>query len=80
MQKVIHIVRQTLNDLHLAIDGTIIMNESLRDALDCMYDARIPKLWLKVFTYFLRIKEISLIEIWLYTRISIKYIWQLKLS
>lgn len=48
MQKVIHIVRQTLIDLNLAIDGTIIMNESLRDALDCMYDARIPTLWLKV--------------------------------
>ena len=48
MQKVIQIVRQTLMDLNLAIDGTIIMNESLRDALDSMYDARIPALWSKV--------------------------------
>ncbi|XP_068088806.1 dynein axonemal heavy chain 8 [Hyperolius riggenbachi] len=48
MQKVITAVRNTLNDLKLAIDGTIIMNESLRDALDNIYDARIPKLWRKV--------------------------------
>ncbi|KAG9479366.1 hypothetical protein GDO78_012827 [Eleutherodactylus coqui] len=28
--------------------GTIIMSEDLRDALDNMYDARIPKLWYKI--------------------------------
>ena len=48
MQRVIATVRSTLCDLKLAIDGTIIMSEALRDALDCMYDAKIPKLWLKV--------------------------------
>ncbi len=48
MQRVITTVRQTLTDLKLAIDGTIIMNENLRDALDCMYDARIPEFWKKV--------------------------------
>ena len=48
MQKVIVLVRATLNDLKLAIDGTIIMSENLRDALDCMYDARVPSLWRKV--------------------------------
>lgn len=48
MQRVITTVRTTLQDLKLAIDGTIIMSENLRDALDCMYDARIPSLWLKV--------------------------------
>ena len=48
MQKVIQVVRTTLQDLNLAIDGTIVMNETLRDALDSMYDARIPALWLKV--------------------------------
>ena len=47
-QRVITTVRTTLQDLKLAIDGTIIMNENLRDALDAMYDARIPKSWLKV--------------------------------
>ncbi|XP_039248303.2 dynein axonemal heavy chain 5-like isoform X1 [Styela clava] len=48
MQKVIHTVRSTLLDLKLAIEGTIIMSENLRDALDCMYDARIPKKWLSI--------------------------------
>uniref|UniRef100_A0A8C4NN22 Dynein, axonemal, heavy chain 5 n=1 Tax=Dicentrarchus labrax TaxID=13489 RepID=A0A8C4NN22_DICLA len=48
MQRVISIVRSTLTDLKLAIDGTIIMSEDLRDALDCMFDARIPRLWLRL--------------------------------
>lgn len=48
MQRVIVLVRSTLSDLKLAIDGTIIMSENLRDALDCMYDARIPARWKKV--------------------------------
>lgn len=48
MQRVIGTVRSMLVDLKLAIDGTIIMSESLRDALDCMYDAKIPSAWLKV--------------------------------
>ncbi|XP_032892362.1 dynein heavy chain 5, axonemal-like [Amblyraja radiata] len=47
MQKVISLVRSTLMDLKLVIDGTIIMSENLRDALDCMHDARIPARWLK---------------------------------
>lgn len=48
MQKVIALVRSTLTDLKLAIEGTIVMSENLRDALDCMYDARIPERWRKV--------------------------------
>lgn len=79
MQKVITIVRNSLNDLKLAIEGTIIMSEAsintftmnglfylsyyldgsrsyviisplqnLRDALDNMYDARIPQVWKRV--------------------------------
>ncbi|XP_046353935.2 dynein axonemal heavy chain 5-like isoform X1 [Haliotis rufescens] len=48
MQKVIALVRMTLKDLKLAIDGTIIMSENLRDALDNMYDARVPSNWKKV--------------------------------
>nr|XP_014353974.1 PREDICTED: dynein heavy chain 8, axonemal-like [Latimeria chalumnae] len=48
MQKVITLVRNSLNDLKLAIEGTIIMSENLRDALDNMYDARVPKLWKKI--------------------------------
>ncbi|XP_027535085.1 dynein heavy chain 5, axonemal-like isoform X2 [Neopelma chrysocephalum] len=48
MQHVISRVRTTLADLKLAIDGTIIMSEELQDALDNMYDARIPKVWFKI--------------------------------
>ena len=48
MQRVISTVRITLKDLKLAIDGTIIMSENLRDALDNMFDARIPTTWKKV--------------------------------
>jgi len=47
-QRVLNAVRRTLIDLKLAIDGTIVMNEELRDALDRMYDAKIPSVWLKL--------------------------------
>lgn len=48
MQRVITTVRNTLRDLKLAIDGTIIMSENLKDALDNMFDARVPNFWKKV--------------------------------
>ena len=48
MQRVIGTVRTTLTDLKLAIDGTIIMSENLRDALDNMFDARVPNTWKKI--------------------------------
>ena len=35
-------------DLKLAIDGTIIMSENLKDALDNMFDARVPNTWRKI--------------------------------
>ncbi|KAG6453385.1 hypothetical protein O3G_MSEX008144 [Manduca sexta] len=48
IQRVIKTVHSTLCDLKLAIDGTIIMSQGLRESLDAMYDARIPQKWLKV--------------------------------
>lgn len=48
MQRVINTVYTNLCDLKLAIDGTIIMSNYLRHALDAMYDARIPEKWQKV--------------------------------
>ncbi|KGL82064.1 Dynein heavy chain 8, axonemal, partial [Tinamus guttatus] len=50
MQKVITVLRNSLNDLKLAIEGTIIMSEASTsiDALDNMYDARIPQIWKRV--------------------------------
>ncbi|XP_029343675.1 dynein heavy chain 5, axonemal-like [Acyrthosiphon pisum] len=47
IQKVIEIVKSTLEDLLLAIDGIIIMNEVLSDTLDYLYDGRIPAHWLR---------------------------------
>jgi len=48
MQRVIKMVYTNLCDLKLAIDGTIVMSQNLRDSLDAMYDARIPERWQKV--------------------------------
>nr|XP_034839773.1 dynein heavy chain 5, axonemal [Maniola hyperantus] len=48
IQLVIKTVHTTLCDLKLAIDGTIVMSQALRESLDAMYDARIPQSWSKV--------------------------------
>ncbi|XP_037951167.1 dynein heavy chain 8, axonemal [Teleopsis dalmanni] len=45
MQKIIILVRTTLKDLILAIQGTIIMSDQLRDALDNIFNARVPAMW-----------------------------------
>ncbi|XP_078399005.1 dynein axonemal heavy chain 8-like [Cetorhinus maximus] len=48
MQKVIMMLRNCLTDLQLAIEGTIIMSENLTDALDNMYNARVPVMWKRI--------------------------------
>ncbi|XP_067841427.1 dynein axonemal heavy chain 8-like [Heptranchias perlo] len=48
MQKVITMLRNCLSDLQLAIEGTIIMSENLIDALDNIYDARVPEVWKRI--------------------------------
>ena len=48
MQRVLTNVRMTLTDLTLAIEGTIIMSEKLREALDFIYDAKVPPSWSKI--------------------------------
>uniref|UniRef100_A0A0A9X8R5 Dynein heavy chain 8, axonemal n=1 Tax=Lygus hesperus TaxID=30085 RepID=A0A0A9X8R5_LYGHE len=45
MQRVIKLVKITLKDLLLAIEGIIIMNENLREAFDAIYDAKVPMVW-----------------------------------
>ena len=40
MQKILTLVRRTLTDLKMALEGTIIMSDELKDTLDYMYDAR----------------------------------------
>ena len=48
IQYVLSLVRQTLTDLKLALEGTIVMNDDLKETLDNMYDAKVPRKWLKV--------------------------------
>lgn len=48
IQRVLTLLKTTLRDLEQAIAGTIIMTEDLQDALDCIYDARVPKKWLAI--------------------------------
>ncbi|KAI9150964.1 hypothetical protein H9P43_009579 [Blastocladiella emersonii ATCC 22665] len=48
MQTVLTVARNDLQDLKLAIDGTIICSAQLQQALDALYDARVPATWAKV--------------------------------
>ncbi|KAL0487737.1 dynein heavy chain [Acrasis kona] len=48
MQVVLSLVRRTLNDLKLAIAGTIVMSPDLQSALNSIYDAQVPIKWKKV--------------------------------
>mmetsp|Transcript_2907 Transcript_2907/g.5212 ORF Transcript_2907/g.5212 Transcript_2907/m.5212 type:complete len:2119 (-) Transcript_2907:878-7234(-) len=48
LQRAIGTTRRTLLDLKLAIAGTIIMSAQLQDALDSLFDARVPSAWLKI--------------------------------
>lgn len=34
--------------MKLAIEGTIVMSDDLRNTLDAMYDARLPEKWAKI--------------------------------
>ncbi|CAF4365487.1 unnamed protein product, partial [Rotaria magnacalcarata] len=45
IDRVIRTVRNSLNDLQLAIDGVIILNDTLREILDSVYDGRVPIDW-----------------------------------
>ena len=48
MQIVLKVLRDTLIDLGLAIDGTIVMNDQLYNAMNSLFDGRIPDHWLKI--------------------------------
>lgn len=45
MQKVISIVRKTLVDICDAIDGQIIMTPEILDAINAVFDAKVPNQW-----------------------------------
>jgi dynein heavy chain len=48
LQVVIVLVRRTLQDLKLAVGGIIIMSSDLQEALDSLFDSRVPPRWVKV--------------------------------
>ena len=48
LQKVISLVRKTLINLKLAIAGTIVMSADLAAAVDALFLARVPPMWVKV--------------------------------
>jgi len=45
-QSVLNIVRKTMSDMVLAIDGTIIMTPMLVESISQVFDFRVPKNWL----------------------------------
>lgn len=48
MNRVILKIKQTLEDLQLGIAGTIVMNSELQEALNYLYDAKVPPKWEKI--------------------------------
>lgn len=42
------LVGATLRDLRLAIAGTIALSDELAEALDALFNARVPKRWAKI--------------------------------
>ena len=47
LNTIISLTLTTLKNLRLAIAGTIALSGNLIEALDCLFDARIPSFWLK---------------------------------
>ena len=48
IQKILNLVRNTLKNLTMAIEGTLVMNDQLKEIMDNMYDARVPDMWEKL--------------------------------
>ena len=48
MQRILSLLRSTLIDLGMAIEGTIIMSDDLKLVLDFMFDAKVPDKWTKI--------------------------------
>jgi len=48
LQVVLVLVRRTLQDLKLAVAGTIVMSTELQESLDHLYDSRVPPRWVRV--------------------------------
>ena len=48
LNKVVVLTLATLKNLRLAIAGTIALNDELLQALDTLFNARVPQKWLKI--------------------------------
>ena len=48
IQAILTLVKTTLTDLKLALEGSIVMSDNLKETLDDMFDAKVPRKWLKV--------------------------------
>lgn len=48
MQRILKLIKTSLTDLLMAIEGTIIMSDYLKEILDCMFDAKVPDKWTKI--------------------------------
>eukprot|EP00667_Euglena_gracilis_P002519 EG_transcript_2519 len=48
LRVVLLLIRRTLLDLKLAVAGTIVMSTELQEALDHLYDSRVPPRWVRV--------------------------------
>jgi len=46
MNRIINLVKKTFSDIIEAVDGQIIMTPQIVDAIDALYDRRVPKSWL----------------------------------
>jgi len=46
LQNVIYKVEFMLKQLRLAINGEVVMSDSLQQCLDAMYEAKVPRMWL----------------------------------
>jgi len=43
---VIYLVKKTFTDIIEAVDGTIIMTPNIVDAIDALFDGKVPKSWI----------------------------------
>jgi dynein heavy chain len=46
MQRVIDLVKKTLNEIDKAVEGQIIMTPNIVDAIDSIFDGKVPKFWI----------------------------------
>ena len=47
IQAILTLVKTTMKDLRMALEGSIVMSDELKETLDDMFDAKVPRKWLK---------------------------------